>query len=162
MIFKSKNAFTLIELTIVLVIMAILANVGFPYAMSLSRDSDLIRVTNTFISDFRVSRQEAINSSRAIYMYPRDKGIVFTGGWEIFNNGNTQDREFSTDITIISGNNDFGFMFFSDGKIVDAVFKTPLIDKAFKICHTKDLSISGRLITVNFLGKTKVEYVSCL
>ncbi|CAD5109031.1 GspH/FimT family pseudopilin [Zestomonas carbonaria] len=55
-----RNGFTLIELLIVIVIVAILATIGFPGFRSLTLDNRLTNTTNSLVGALQFARSEAV------------------------------------------------------------------------------------------------------
>ena len=152
---------TLFELMAVLAIMSIIAVAGTPFFINLMRDSDVHSAPIDFIKDLHKNKQEAINQSTSLYMYPINMTDDFQGGWENYNNGVVTAREVPATVLISANTDIFGFKFSSNGKIYDAVTEIPLVEQTYTFCYSGDSSVQGRMVTINALGKTTVQYVGC-
>lgn len=159
---KKIKGLTLLEIMVVITIVSILASVAIPSMLNFIRDSDVETAAMDFMKDLNISKQRAINTSSSVYVYPIDESTSFSNGWTIFNNGDKTNTNISNLVSVESSVEGFGLRFAPDGKVSEALFNTPLLEQKFKFCHLSDSNIQGREITINFLGKTKLEYTKCL
>jgi Tfp pilus assembly protein FimT len=158
---KNKAAISMLELIVTMVILSILFVAGTPVFLNMYRDGVIHDSSIEFVKDLHANKQTAINESTSIYMYPANESDDFSGGWHNYNNGNIIARDIDATVTITSSIASFGLKFSSEGKLYDAVTEFPVVEQTYTFCHAIDSAIQGRMITVNSLGRTTIEYVEC-
>jgi prepilin-type N-terminal cleavage/methylation domain-containing protein len=94
--------FTLIELMVVLVIVAILVVVGVPMITEFIADQRVRTVTSDIVADIAFARAKAVEQSRRVYM--ERTGATWANGWRIFvdlNDSNSYDA--NEEVKIFNG-----------------------------------------------------------
>ena len=107
---KKINAFTLVELTIVLAIVGILATAAAPSMRSYISNSSANSLTNTLLIDIMYARNHAISNQVIVKMIPtgiqnsgvsefkpNSAGVNWGQGWVIFEDDNKNDVDDPTD-----------------------------------------------------------------
>lgn len=158
---KNKSGVTVLELIIAVVILSILFVAGTPIFMNMYRDGKVHDASIEFVKDLHSNKQTAINESTSIYMYPTNESDNFSGGWDNYNNGNIVSKEINASVLVTSSSASFGIKFSSEGKLYDAVTEFPVVEQTYTFCHASDSNIQGRMVTINSLGRTNIEYIEC-
>jgi type IV fimbrial biogenesis protein FimT len=80
---RRPSGFTLLELLVIVVMIAILMMVGVPSFLSFQRNSELTSSTNTLLGALNVAKSEAIKRGMRAVVVPND-GSDWRQGWVVF------------------------------------------------------------------------------
>lgn len=129
MLKKSQTGFTLIEMVVTVAVGAILIGVALPEFSNLSRSNNMTTTVNDLVHALRITRSEALKSSRASICVSSDQatctGGAWTQGWIVF-------ADFNGDCVVDPGEN-----------VIRAREKLPAIFKVGKIGGASCVTFSG-------------------
>ena len=166
----NNRGFTLMELMIALVIIAIVMSISVPMFSRLSTDGQLSKRANTLLSSIRVARSEAVTAfQQGTVMCPSNDGSTcltadadsWSEGWIIFvdadNDGALDTAE--RIVRVVGLNNserysitkaEAGNLVFSSGGMMADEQET-----SFTLCNEQDAS-TAKAIFINASGQTRV------
>ncbi|MFD1836964.1 GspH/FimT family pseudopilin [Paracidovorax cattleyae] len=80
---RRPRGFTLIELMVVMVLVAVLLRIGIPSFVSFQRNSELTSAANGLLSSINSARTEAMKRNMNATVYPTD-GRSWAAGWTVY------------------------------------------------------------------------------
>jgi len=152
----TQRGFTIIELMITVLLVAILLSIGIPSFASIFKQNRLAAQANTILSSVNYARAETINQNQNVVIAPNSAGTNWSGGWSVSVNG-TVIRSFDAieNGTLIS--NRTAITFQSDGTITDTANITLTIRPSDCPAGDPDL----RVITINPSGLSRSSPGNC-
>lgn len=106
---QNMKGFTLVELLVAMVVVAVVLVIGVPGIANLKRNSELITATKDLVAALNLARAEAVRQGTNILVASKagDADTDFTTGWHV-KSGGTVLREFydiptGTSVTLTSG-----------------------------------------------------------
>lgn len=167
------KGYTLIEMTVVLAIVAILLSIAIPSAVAFKTNWQLKSVTAGFFNSLLFARKEAIMRNARVVMCKTGGGdqCVKTGGWEqgwiIFhdvNNDATLDasesvlfRQSSDPTVVIKGNNPVANYVSYNGTGVSSYISGAFQAGTVTVCSRSVAPVERREIVVNAGGRPRVK-----
>jgi type IV fimbrial biogenesis protein FimT len=163
-----NTGFTLIELLVTLVIIALIATIGFPNFTQTIRNSRLTTNANQLLSSLNYARSEAIK--RATNVYVRRIGGAsqnWDGGWnvfidsdgdQIFNNADTLLKTYpplANGYTLRTGGNYGDWVAFLSTGLTSG--SGPGANDSFRVCATAGDLVNSRRISINVVGRARVS-----
>jgi type IV fimbrial biogenesis protein FimT len=176
--FDTANAcqlgFTLIELMVTLVVVAVLLAIGVPSMSKLIASNRISTQTNEFVGALSLARAEAVRRSEGVSIRSKGGDIEFAPGWLVFRDpgltgsapsaanilressgfvGNTSLKRVKPSgggyINETSGNSFFVFNSRGGNESGGSAW--------FRVCDTGDNTIKGRILQVSTVGKVTVD-----
>lgn len=149
---QGRRGFTLVELVIVILVVAILGALAAPAFQSFIRQQRIRTATYDLISDLSFARSEATKRSATVTM---SKAGTWTGGWTITDAGGTTLRThpaFASEIIITMGSSSIAFSL--DGRASPA--------SSFSVDDTAgSASVPIRYVCVDVSGRARSSDASC-
>lgn len=160
---KKQQAFTLIELAIVMAIIVILASVGFPGLKALSSDNRLMTNANNIIASFHQARSEALKRSVEITVRAKtDSGVTaWENGWEVVDTAPDPDvvladyGRLPSDMTAAVTNDTTSYRYNAQGRLANINANNQIV-----LCDSRT-GEKGRQITLTLMGRLSVDRVDC-
>lgn len=177
-----QGGFTLLELVITLIILAIMLTMGLPAMSKMIQSTNVRQAANTLVRDFNIARSHASDLNQNVTLCRRKSttstdcrgagtGLGWnTVGWVIFVDDN-QDAvpdtagqflkitdsisKIAVDHNGVSGNQfDGSVRFFADGTVRDALGRLATVD--FDVCSSNS-SVTGRVVDMNSRGNIRTS-----
>jgi len=145
---QRHNGFTLIELMVVIVIVAILAGIGVPSFRTLIQNNNLTSQTNGLLGLLQLARSEAVTQRQQVTVCPSsDQATCNSVDW---NDGGLVRRSDSTVVRVMPTSTDMSIL--GPASIVYETDGTSA-GGALRICDERG-NTSSRTISVNAAGQT--------
>jgi type IV fimbrial biogenesis protein FimT len=169
-----QRGFTLIELMVTLVVVAVLLAIGVPSMSKLIASNRISTQTNEFVGALSLARAEAVRRSEGVSIRSKGGDIEFAPGWLVFRDpaltGSAPSaanilRESSgfTGSTSLTRVRPSGGGYVSESSSSSfLVFNSRGGNEAggsawFRVCDAGDNSIKGRILQVSTVGKVSVD-----
>lgn len=170
---RFKRGVTLVEVTVVMAIMAIMASWAVPAMTQWVRDIRASVLTNAFLADLQLARSEAIRRGSPVVMCARagqacDTGAGWEQGWLLFADGNDNAR-LDPEESIIreAAAIPDGWQLRGNTPVAryvsyHALGQTRLVNGGFQagtltVCPVSALTAKPRRIVINSHGRPRVE-----
>lgn len=143
-----RNGFTLIELMVVIVIVAILASIGVPSFRTLIQNNNLTSQTNGLLGLLQLARSEAVTQRQQVTVCPSSDQATCNGAdW---NDGGLVRRSDGTIVRVMPASTDMSIL--GSASIVYETDGTSA-GGALRICDGRG-DASSKTINVNAAGQT--------
>lgn len=165
-----QSGFTLIELIITAVLIAVVAAVAIPSFRTMAQNNRIATQANAFVTAINLARSEAVKRGRDVYVSSATGDAAWEGGWRLWvdDNGNgTEDagellRVFEAlegDSTLTSVNGHTEVRYLANGYIFLANAGDPV--PTFELRIPDCTGEAARDIEINFVGRPSVTRVNC-
>ena len=171
-----KQAFTLIEVLVTVVIVGVMAGIGLPSFNQTIKNSRLATNANGLITSLNLARSEAIKRNVRVYIERKgDSSQNWDSGWNVFIEGdNNQTYDAGTDellktfpplsnnYTLRTGANFADWVAFLPTGMSSSSGGFP--NDSFRVCATADDLENSRRVAVNIVGRARVttgDVISC-
>lgn len=167
---NSEGGFTLIELMITLVILAVLLGIGVPMFQEGVLNSKLSSYANDLVASATFARGEAVKRNSRVGMCASSNGTACSGNWEqgwmIYHDANNNGSHDSGEVVLErQGALATGYKITSSGDVIFEPTGFGSTSRIFTICRQLP-SVGGheRIVTLNSTGRlsvTKTSNSSC-
>lgn len=171
-----KQAFTLIEVLVTVVIVGVMAGIGLPSFNQTIKNSRLTTNANNLIASLNLARSEAIKRNVRVYIERKgDTSQSWDSGWNVFvegNNNRTYDEgtdellktfpPLSNNYTLRTGANFANWVAFLPTGVSSSSSGFP--NDSFRVCATAGDTENSRRVAVNIVGRARVtseDVISC-
>jgi len=171
------HGFSVVELMAILAIAGVLLSIGIPSFISMIQNYKLTTTTNALFSSVNLTRSEAIHRGVRVDLVPAGDGSSWTQGWQVFVDGNNNQRADSGELVIFthpSVDPDMRITAsFTDSKVEYVAFNGTGRTQTNANSQTSqsgnwrlDIGTKSRKVVINFLGRPRVcdpikEPVTC-
>ncbi len=169
--FRRLAGFTLIELMITLVIVAILLGIGLPSFTEIIRTNQTVTQTNKFTRDINYARSESVRRGVDVVVCKSSSGAGCTGGsswedgWIVFTDENGDNAVNGNDeILQIAEGLDANYTLGAGGNFASSIafaasgaLKSGLVANKFTVCRPDGDEALSRDISVNNTGRVSIS-----
>jgi prepilin-type N-terminal cleavage/methylation domain-containing protein len=165
-----QSGFTIIELMITVILIAVVAAVAVPSFRTMVQNNRIATQANTFITAINLARSEAVKRGRDVYLSSTSGTVVWGDGWRLWVDENGNGSEDAGELlrvfealeggsTLTSVNGHTAVRYLANGYIFLANAGDPVPTFALRIPNcTGD---SARDIEINLVGRPSVTRVNC-
>ena len=170
---KKQTGFTLVELMVTLVVVAILLTIGVPSFIQMVRNNRIATEANNMISALNIARSEALKLGRQVTV--AKTGGEWEAGWRVFSDmdgdgtydagdGDTLIQEYaglSNGYTLRSGANIANWIAYLPSGLARG--SGGLSSDTFRLCADDQDTATGRSLAINTVGRVRIDEgtVSC-
>jgi len=167
---KRQTGFTIIELMITMILIAVVAAVAVPSFRTMVQNNRIATQANGFITAINLARSEAVKRGRDVYVSSSSGNTAWGGGWRLWvdDNGNGSEDasellrvfealEGGTTLTSVNGHTEVRYL--ANGYIFLANAGDPV--PTFELRIPDCTGDSARDIEINFVGRPSVTRVNC-
>jgi len=164
---RSIQGFSIIELMTILAIAGVLLSIGIPSFISMIQNYKLTTTTNALFASVNLARSEAIHRGVRVDLTPVGDGSSWTQGWQVFVDGNNNQRPDSGELVIFTHpaiDPDMRIAAsFTDSKVEYVAFNGTGRTQTNANSQTSqsgnwrlDIGTQSRKVVINFLGRPRV------
>lgn len=157
---KKNKGYTLLEIMIVISIIGIFVSLATPSFLVMNQDEKVEDASRSMLKMLASSRESAIKKGIPVYVYPETLDDKWENRWVKYYNGITEKVDIDANVTVHNESNLEALRFDGRGRLYNGVNLSNINEASFLFCYGDYEGITGRRITVNFLGKIKTTLVN--